>query len=197
MPDQNAAPTNPSPTPPATRRAVSEEIPTLSEEFDNPKWTLPPAKVLVIAILALGIVVAVAMWLLRYKPVGAGSIDNVASVELGDKASVLVAITFTVKNTSEKMLYVHGVSAQLRTDKGDFSDTAASAVDYDRYFQAYPTLKQNALPALLAETKIPAGAQARGTVVVTFPVNEDAFEHRKSISVLVEPYDQRPVVITK
>ncbi len=196
MPDQNAAP-NASPRPPATPRAVSEDIPTLSEEFDNPKWTLPPAKVLVIAILALGIVVAAAMWLLRYKPAGAGSIDNVASVELGDKASVLVAITFTVQNTSEKMLYVHGVSALLKTDKGDFPDTAASAVDYDRYFQAYPSLKQNALPALLAETKIPAGAQARGTVVVSFPVNQDAFEHRKSISVLVDPYDQRPVVITK
>lgn len=196
MPDQNAVP-KPNPTPDVASRPASQDIPTLSEEFDKPKWTLPPANVLVIAIVALGIVVAVAMWLLRYKPVGAGSIDNVAAVELGDKASVLVAINFTVKNTSEKMLYVHGISAQLKTDKGDFSDTAASAVDYDRYFQAYPTLKQRALPALLAETKIPAGAQATGTVVVSFPVNQDTFEHRKSVSVLVEPYDQRPVVITK
>jgi len=188
-PHQNTA----QPPPPAQ----SADIPTLSEEFDRAKWMLPPASILVIAIFALAVVVGLVFWLARYKPTSSGSIDNVSSVELPDHASVLVAINVSVHNGGEKPFYVHFVKAQVITDKGEFSDDAASTVDFERYFQAYPSLREHALPALLAETKIGTGGEQKGTVIVSFPINEDAFEHRKSLSVTVGAYDQRSLVITK
>jgi hypothetical protein len=52
------------------------------------------------------------------------------------------------------------------------------------------------LPALTPEMKIAPGAELKGTVIVSFPVNEDTFNHRKSLSVTVLPYDQRALVIS-
>ena len=67
-----------------------------------------------------------------------------------------------------------------------------------RYFQAFPALKQNSQAALMPETKILPGNEAHGTVIVSFPVTQPAFDQRKSISVVVHPYDQPlPVVLTK
>jgi hypothetical protein len=182
------------PRPPAPPQPY--DIPTLGEEFDRPKWTLPPAQILAIAIVGVAVVVAIVMYLARYKPVSAGSLDDVASVELADHNSVLVAINVTVRNIGQKPLWVHEVTAGVDTDKGKFNDTAASAIDFDRYYQAYPTLKQHALPALMPEMKIAPGGELKGTVIVSFPVNEDTFNKRKSLSVSVEPYDQRALVLT-
>jgi hypothetical protein len=91
---------------------------------------------------------------------------------------------------------VHQVTAGVDTDKGKFTDDAASAIDFDRYYQAYPTLKAHALPALMPEMKIMPGGELKGTVIVSFPVNQDTFNKRKSLSVTVEPYDQRALVLT-
>ncbi len=184
----------PVPRPPAAPQPY--DIPTLGEEFDRPKWTLPPAQILAIAIVGVAIVVAIVMYLARYKPVSAGSLDDVASVELADHNSVLVAINVTVRNIGQKPLWIHEVTAGVDTDKGKFNDTAASAIDFNRYYQAYPTLKQHALPALMPEMKIAPGGELKGTVIVSFPVNEDTFNKRKSLSVSVEPYDQRALVVT-
>ena len=71
-------------------------------------------------------------------------------------------------------------------------------MDFDRYFQAFPTLKEHALNAIPPETKIPPGGQAQGTIVVSFPVTQDGFDKRKSLSVVIQPYDQPlPLVLTK
>ena len=172
------------------------DIPTLGEEFDRAKWTLPPAQIVAIAIVGVAIVVAIVMYVARYKPVSAGSLDDAAAVELADHNSVLVAINVTVRNIGEKPLWVHQVTAGVDTDKGKFTDDAASAIDFDRYYQAYPTLKQHALPALMPEMKIMPGGELKGTVIVSFPVNQDTFNKRKSLSVTVEPYDQRALVLS-
>jgi hypothetical protein len=63
-------------------------------------------------------------------------------------------------------------------------------VDFERYFQAFPALKEHAIAALTPETKIPPGRETRGTVMFYFPVTTDVFEKRKSISVAIQPYDQ-------
>jgi len=184
------------PAPRPTAPPQPYDIPTLGEEFDRPKWTLPPVQVVVIALAGVAIVVAIVMYLARYKPVSAGSLDYVTSVELSDHNSVMAVINVTVRNISQKSLWIHEVTAGVDTDKGKFSDDAASAVDFDRYFQAYPALKEHALPALMPEMKIAPGGELKGTVIVSFPVNEDTFNKRKSLSVTVLPYDQRPLVLT-
>jgi len=194
VPSPQPGGTVPTPRPPAAPQPY--DIPTLGEEFDRARWTLPPAQIVAIAIAGVAIVVAIVMYVARYKPVSAGSLGDVASVELADHNSVLVAVNVTVRNIGQKPLWIHEISAGVDTDKGKFTDTAASAVDFDRYYQAYPMLKQHALPALMPEMKLAPGGEKSGTVIVSFPVNEDTFNKRKSLSVTVEPYDQRPLVLT-
>jgi hypothetical protein len=77
------------------------------------------------------------------------------------------------------------------------SDDAIPAVDAQRYFIAFPDLKQHALDLLTLETRVNAGSKLLGTVVASFPVKSDAFAARKSLTVTITPYDELPIVITK
>src|SRR4029077_11500143 len=124
--------------------------------------------------------------------------DNIAVAEIPDQHAVMVAVNITLHNSGEKSLWVHDIKAKIATDGGEFTDEAASAVDFDRYFQAFPVLKEHALAAIPPETKIPPGGQAQGTVGVSFPVTQAEFNARQSLSVVIQPYDQPlPLVLTK
>ena len=111
----------------------------------------------------------------------------------------MVALTFTLNNTSEKILYVRSIQASLKPTTGDATSAdAVSAIDFDRYFQAFPALKNGAQPALPPETKIQPGEVVTRTVIVNFPVTLVVFNQRQSVSVIVWPYDQTvPVTLTK
>src|SRR5258707_346928 len=68
----------------------------------------------------------------------------------------------------------------------------------NRLLISFPNIEEPALAALTPETKMPPGRQAEGTVVVRFPVTQDGFDKRKSLSVAIQPYDQPlPLVLTK
>ena len=43
--------------------------------------------------------------------------------------------------------------------------------------------------------KIQPGAEQKGTVMVSFPVNQQQFDARKDLSVTIEPYDQKAIVL--
>jgi hypothetical protein len=170
----------------------------VTQDMATPERSLPPAQIVLIALAGLAVVLAIYGFLGRAKPQGAGSLDNVAAVEVPNQNSVLVALTVTLHNSGEKPLWIHNIEAKLKTPSQEYSDDAASAVDFERYFQAFPTLKQNSQAALMPETKILPGNDARGTVIVSFPVTQADFDKRQSISVVVHPYDQPlPVVLTK
>jgi hypothetical protein len=122
----------------------------------------------------------------------------VSAVEIPGQNAVLVALTFTLRNSGEKSLWVHGIQGKLVTSGGEQSSDAVSAVDFDRYYQAFPALKANAQSALAPENKLQAGQEVKRTVMVSFPVTLDAFNQRQSVSVVIQPYDQPlPVVLTK
>jgi hypothetical protein len=90
------------------------------------------------------------------------------------------------------------MKADLETTDKTYSDDAASASDFDRYFQAFPALKEHALTPLKIEDKIPPGGSTQGTIVVSFPVSQDIFSKRKSLKVSIWPYDQAvPLVLTR
>jgi hypothetical protein len=109
-----------------------------------------------------------------------------------------VALTFALHNTSDKILYVHSLQSSIKAPSGDATADAVSAVDFNRYFQAFPALKNGVQPALTPETKIQPGESVDRTIVVAFPITLDAFNHRQSVSVIVWPYDQNlPVVMTR
>ena len=204
MPDETpkppAVPSEPSsaaPKPPGLDLGPGVGI-NVTQDMATPERSLPPARIVLIALAGLAVVLAIYGFLGRAKPQGAGAIDNVAAVEIPNQNSVLVALTVTLHNSGEKPLWIHNIEAKLKTPAQEYSDDAASAVDFERYFQAFPALKQNSQAALMPETKILPGNEARGTVIVSFPVTQADFDKRQSISVLVHPYDQPlPVVLTK
>ena len=204
MPDETrkppAVPTEPQPTapkPPGLDLGPGVGI-NVTQDMATPERSLPPAKIVLIALAGLAVVLAIYGFVGRAKPQGAGSLDNVAAVEVPNQNSMLVALTITLHNSGEKPLWIHNIEGKLKTPSQEYSDDAASAVDFERYFQAFPALKQNSQAALMPETKILPGNEARGTVIVSFPVTQADFDKRQSISVVVHPYDQPlPVVLTK
>ena len=199
MADETPA-TPPAPAPPDQSAVPEQPIPfDIGEEFGTAKRNLPPAKIVAIVLAIAAAVVAMFAFLQRAKPQGGGSIDNISAVEIPNQNAVLVAVNVTIRNSGERPIWIHTIQAKLKTDGGEFTDDAASSSDFARYFQAFPALKEHALgTALVPEQKIAEGAEAQGMVVVSFPVAQDAFEKRKSLSVVIQPYDQAvPIMLTK
>jgi hypothetical protein len=198
MPDQ--PPASPSATPPKPPTPPTPAGPTIhiGEEFGTAKKNLPPWKIVVIAIVLVGIIVLIASFLKRAKPQASGTLDNVVAVEIPDQSSTMVALTFTVHNTSDKALYVRTIQGGLKVTSGDSTADAVSAVDFDRYFQAFPTLKNGIQPALSPEAEIPSGQSATRSIIVAFPKTLDDFNHRQSVSVILWPYNETvPIVMSK
>ena len=199
MPDPTPPPKPPTPQV-ATPAAPKGPTINIGEEYGTAKKNLPPAKIVLIAIGAVLVVVAIASILKRPTPQASGSLDNVVAVEIPGQGSTMVALTFTLRNTSEKTLYVHTLQAVLKPASGDPPPPAdaVSAIDFDRYFQAFPVLKNGAQPPLPPETKLQPGESTTRTIIVAFPVTLDVFNQRKSLSVVIWPYDQTvPVTLTK
>ena len=169
----------------------------ITEEMDSAKWTLPPVLPVVIVLTGLALIVGLAAYLLRAKPGASGAITGVYAAESPDKSSSMVLLQVKVANIGDKPLWVRNIKAQLKTDQGEWSDDAASPVDFARYFQAFPALGEHQSPPLKPETKITPGGQAEGMVLVSFPVSKDVFDKRKSLAVALENYDRRPLVIAE
>ena len=206
MPEDTSSQPSPAPTPEPTPEPDATPMIDLGpgpginigEEFGTAKRNLPPAKIVAIVLGVAAVLLGIFAFVTRAKPQGDGSVDNISVVEVPDQHRVMVAVNVTLHNSGKKSLWIHDIKARLTTDGGEFTDEAASAVDFDRYFQAFPTLKEHAIAAIPPETKIPPGGQAQGTIVVSFPVTQDGFDKRKSLSVVIQPYDQPlPLVLTK
>jgi len=196
-------------TPPATTPSASPAQPDASatpagptinigEEYGTAKRNLPPAKIVLIAVGAVLLVVLIASFLKRAKPQGSGSLDNVVAVEIPGQNSTMAALTFTLHNASDKALYVREIQSSIKAASGDAKANAVSAVDFDRYFQAFPELKNGAQPALAPETRLEPGQSVTRTIIVAYEKPLNDFNQRQSISVLIWPYNETvPIVLTK
>jgi hypothetical protein len=196
MPDPTPGqPAPPSPQPPTSPGPITEFH--IGDEFGTAKRNLPPASIVLICIGVVALIVGIFAFVQRPKAQGAGSIDLVSAVDVPGQNMVLAAITFTLRNTADKAMWIHTIKAELITADGNiFDDNAASAVDLDRYFGAFPALKENAQPPLSPETKLLAGSERKGTMIVGFKVTKEAFDRRRSLTVTIQPYDQvMPVVL--
>jgi hypothetical protein len=200
-------PSTPTPaTPPPAQANQNQPVqpaakgPTINigEEFGTAKKNLPPVKIVLIAVGAVLVVVLIASFVKRAQPQGKGSLDNIAAEEIPGQDSTMAALTFTLRNTSDKILYVRTLQGQIKNASGEQTADAVSAIDFDRYYQAFPSLKVGAQPALSPEAKIGPGESVTGTIMVAFPVKLDAFNKRQSTSVVIWPYDQQmPIVLTR
>jgi hypothetical protein len=197
MPDQTPAP---SPSPPQSEQASPQPGPTINigAEFGTAKRNLPPIKILLFAVGGVLLAAVIVSFLQRAKPQGGGSLVNVVAEQIPNQNAVLVALTFAFRNSGEKSLWVHSLQGKLVAPSGEFTSEAVSAIDFDRYFTAFPTLKNGAQPALSPEDKLQPGQLIERTIIVSFPVNLDVFNQRRSVSVIVQPYDQPlPIVMTQ
>jgi hypothetical protein len=187
----------PVPSPPAQHPLAPSTEFHIGEEFGTAKRTLPPAGIVLICIAAVAVIVGMLAIKERPKPQGAGAIDFVTAADVPGQNMILVAITMTLRNTADKPLWIHTLKAQLTTaDDRVFDDEAASAVDLDRYYQAFPALQESSEPPLAPETKLLAGTAQKGTIIVGFEITKEAFDRRKSLIVTIQPYDQVvPVVL--
>ncbi len=194
MPEPVSNPPTPPPPSPSPEPLTKFHI---GDEFGTAKRNLPPAGIVLICIAAVAVIVGIFAFKERPKPQGAGSINFVAAAEVPGQNMILAAITFTLRNTADRPLWIHTLKAQLTTADGTtFEDNAASAVDLDRYYQGFPALKESSERPLSPETKLLAGAEQRGTIIVGFKVTKEAFDQRKSLTVAIQPYDQvLPVVL--
>jgi hypothetical protein len=188
-------------TPPSPPAATPTEPRTdfrIGEEFGTARKNLPPVKIIGIGIAIIVVAWAIAALVQRPRPTATGAIDEVVAVEIPNQHAVMVAINLAFQNNGAKPFWIQTIKADLQTTDNNFSSDAASAVDLDRYYQAFPPLKQYAGTPLQREGKVDVGSQAKGTIVVSFPVTPEAFATRKLLRVTIQPYDQPvPLVLTK
>jgi hypothetical protein len=203
MPDQTPTPQTPIPeatTPLESKPSVVTSGPTINigDEFGTAKRNLPPVKILLLATAGILIIAGIYSFSNRAKPQAAGSLDNVVAVDLPGQNSVLAALTFTLHNSGEKTLWVHDIQGKLMGPSGELMSEAVSAVDFERYYQGFPALKSGTQPALAPEDKLQPGQEVKRTVMISFPANLETFNQRRSVSVIIQPYDQPlPVVLSK
>jgi len=203
MPDQTPSSTPvpaANPNAPAVSTTNLQRGPTIhiADEFGTAKRNLPPVNILLLALAGVLVFAGLVAFFQRAKPQASGSLDNITAVQIPNQTASLVALTFTLRSSAEKSLWVHSIRARLATSSGDQVSDAVSAVDFERYYQAFPDLKTNAQPALAPEDKLQPGHELKRTVLVSFPVPLDEFNQRKSISLIIQPYDQPvSVVLTK
>jgi hypothetical protein len=190
------------PRPPASAPVSAPSEPGtpfhIGEEFGTAKKNLPSLKIVGIAVAVIAVIAAVFSFVQRPQSPTTGAIDDVVSVEVPNQNLVMAAINVSFQNNGTKPYWIHTIKADLDTAGGTFSDDAASPADFDRYFQAFPTLKQHALDPLQREAKINPGGHTQGTIIVAFPVTPDAFANRKSLKITIQPYDQPvPLILTR
>jgi hypothetical protein len=198
-------PEDPSSTPPTPPAAAPASTPAeggatfdISEEYGTAAKNLPPTKIVLIGLAIIVTIAVVVSFVQRPHASASGSIDDVVAVEIPNQNAVMVAINVSFQNHGKKPFWIHNIKVDLDTGSDKFSDEAAAVVDFDRYFQALPALKEHALQPLQPESMVDPGGETRGMIVVSFPVSPEVFANRKSITVTIRPYDQ-PValVLTK
>jgi len=195
MPEEPSPQSAPAATP--STEAPRTEF-NIGEEFGTAKKNLPPVKILLVGAAIIIIGWAIAALVQRPKSSATGTIDQVVSVEVPNQNLVMVAINVSFQNNGTKPFWIHTIKAEVDTASDSFSAEATSAADFDRYYQAFPALKEYAIAPLVPEARIEPNRKISGTIIVGFSVTADAFANRKALKVSIQPYDQPvPLVLTK
>jgi hypothetical protein len=209
-----SSPSNPAMKKPEKPRSDAGHVP-MSEEFDSPRWSLPPLVPVVIAALVLGLALATYLVSSKKPPTSTGSAVRVVALPLHIESkgsivpgglgtldqdvetrdSVMVNVVLEVKNAIEKPMYLKGIQGKLVTDKGEFTDDAAPASDYERIVQAYPEISIADVKPFQAESSIASKSDQQGLAVFSFPVTRDSWDKRKSLQATINFYDHAPLVI--
>jgi hypothetical protein len=190
MPDN--PPSQPS-RPAAAPQYTPGHVP-ITEEFDRAKWTLPPMAPVLIAAAVIVVIVAVVAFTNRSTPVMSGSITKVARFD--QEGATVVALQVTLDNVIEKQVWIKNIDSELETAEGrKFRDHPAPGVDVARYMKAMPALQAVQGEPLREELKIPAKESFSGVLIFSYPVDQETFDGRKSLTVRIQLYDQPTLVL--
>jgi len=200
MPDNanQAPPQTPQKSAPARKSSLSitdaGHVP-ITEELDSAKWTLPPIVPVLIALAAVGIVIAIVAFANRPTPHSTGNISKVIVAD--NQGNVLVAAHLNITNNKkDDYLWIKSITGEVEAANGKkMTDDAAPAVDVDRYLQAAPELGEGKIPPFRTEIKIPAGKSQSGMVIFAYPLDKTAFDARKSFTVRLEFYDHSSIAL--
>lgn len=182
-----------SPTNPPEPNAA--QIP-MTEEFDSLKHTMPNAVPVAVAMLLVVVVIGILAYVLRAKPVITGSIDEAFAVTVPSQNSSLAIITLSFQNVTQKPLWLNNINIAVHAKGSDFNDDFASVSDFPRYFQALPALEPHARPGLVRDAKLAPMEKAIGSVIVSFPLTQEEFDARDSLTATLTFADHPPVKIT-
>ena len=181
-----------SPTNPPEPNAAHVPI---TEEFDSFKHTMPNVVPVVIAMLLVVVVIGIFAYMLRAKPVAAGSIDEAFAVTIPTQNSSLAIITLNFQNLTDEPLRLINVNIAVHTKGSDFRDDFGSVADFPRYFEAFPALKQHSQRGLLRDSKVAPMEKALGSVIVSFPLTQEEFDARDSLTATLQFAGHPPVKI--
>ncbi len=95
---------------------------------------------------------------------------------------ILVFARVKLHNQSKGPVFLHQVMTNAKLDDGIHSSYAASSVDYERVFQAYPELASLHGKPLSPETTIEPGQTVEGDVVSAFRLSKPQWDARKDLS---------------
>lgn len=209
-----SSPSNPAVKKPEQPRPDAGHIP-MSAELDSPQWSLPPLVPVLVAAAVLALLLGTYLLSSKKPPTSTGSavrvvalplhIESKGSIAPGQmgtldqdvetRDSVLVNVVLDVKNAIEKPMYLKGIQGKLVTDKGEFTDDAAPASDYERILQAYPEVSIAEVKPFQSESSIASKTDQQGLAVFSFPVTRDSWDKRKSLQATINFYDHAPLVI--
>jgi hypothetical protein len=107
-----------------------------------------------------------------------------------------VLATVRVEDKLKLPLFIKDITGTLTT--ADDQVTTSSAVeknDLDNLYTTFPALKPLAGAPLLRETAIQPGEHAEGMVLLHFPIDQAAWDQRKSAVVTIDFYHQGPLTV--
>lgn len=165
------------------------------EELDSPSRSLPPVVPVLIAAVIVGALIFFVVRGNRPVTPASGTITRTFYVEQNTKDRVLAGVEVSVKNGSDKPIFVREVEVKVTAPNGEFTDSPAPGSDVPRYYQAYPALKQSNADGMPNNTKVMPGEQRDGLFIVGFPLTKEQWEQRKSLQVTINLYDQKPLII--
>ncbi len=168
----------------------------MTEEFDSFKHTMPNAVPVVVAMLLVVVVIGILAYVFRAKPVATGSIGEAFAVTVPNQNSSLAIITLNFQNLTEKPLWLNNINIAVHAKGSDFNDDFAPVSDFPRYFQALPALEQHARPGLARDAKFAPMEKTIGSVIVSFPLTQEEFDARDSLTATLKFADHTPVKIT-
>jgi len=109
---------------------------------------------------------------------------------------VLVLAKVRVRNQSKDPIVLKDMQTNATFDDGIHSSYAATALDFDRIFIAYPELKSLHGKTLIRETIVAPGQQLDGTIVSSFHVSKAQWAAQKDLNFSIQ-FKYHPDLILK